>query len=57
MQLGIIWYYKALEIYEKTLGLQHPDTVATYINITNVYEAMGKHKEAKEFRRKAEGLF
>ena len=40
------WYEKALVVDEKTLGLEHPDTAATYNNIALVYQSQGDYSRA-----------
>ena len=47
------WYGKALNICEKTLGEEHPDTAATYNNIGRVYRTQGSYERALEYLRKA----
>ena len=47
------WYGKALAIWEKVLGRQHPDTARTYNGIAIVYGRQGKYAEALEWYGKA----
>jgi len=47
------WYLKALDINEKILGNEHPDTATTYNNIASVYNDLGAYKEALEWYKKA----
>ncbi|MDR0736396.1 MAG: tetratricopeptide repeat protein, partial [Zoogloeaceae bacterium] len=47
------WYRKALDIKEKVLGKDHPDTATTYNNIALVYKAQGEYGKALEEYRKA----
>ena len=52
-QEALEYYEKALEIREKVLGKEHPDTAATYNNIAGVYQDQGNYGEALEYYRKA----
>ena len=47
------WNKKALDIYEKVLGKEHPDTAATYNNIAGVYDSQGDYPKALEWYQKA----
>jgi len=47
------WYHKALEIKEKVLGLNHPDTATTYNNIAGVHERQGDYLRALRWHHKA----
>ncbi|MCL2169691.1 MAG: tetratricopeptide repeat protein, partial [Defluviitaleaceae bacterium] len=47
------WYYKALAIAEKVLGLEHPHTAATYNNIAGVYDNQGDYPKALELYLKS----
>ena len=47
------FYTKALNIYEKVLGKDHPDTASSYNDIGTVYNAIGDYPKALEFRTKA----
>ena len=47
------WYQKALNIREKILGPDHPDTAATYNNIAAVYSKQGEYNKALEWYQKA----
>ena len=47
------WFHKALVISEKVLGLEHPDTAATYNNIAGVYSRQGDYPKALEWFHKA----
>ncbi len=46
-------YQKALEIREKVLGKEHPDTAATYNNIAVVYSTEGVYRKALKWYEKA----
>jgi uncharacterized protein HemY len=43
-----------LEIVEKKHGVKHPETIVTYNNLADVYEKLGDHDKAAEFRAKAD---
>ena len=47
------WYQKALRIWERVLGTDHPDTATTYNNIGEVYRAQGDYASALEWYQKA----
>ena len=47
------FYTKALNIYEKVLGKDHPYTATSYNNIGYVYSDMGDYPKALEFYTKA----
>ncbi|CAF1306429.1 unnamed protein product [Rotaria sordida] len=47
------FYEKALEIREKALPPNHPSLVASYNNVSGVYNAMGEYSKALEFYEKA----
>ena len=47
------FYTKALNIREKVLGKDHPDTANSYNNIGSVYNDMGDYPKALEFYTKA----
>ena len=47
------YYGKALAIYERVLGSEHPDTASTYNNLANVYYAQGDYEKALEYYGKA----
>jgi len=47
------YFFKALAIYEKVLGIDHPDIAQAYYNIGLVLENQGKPKEALEYFSKA----
>ena len=54
------YYGKALDIVEKVLGKEHPDTATTYNNIAGVYDNKGDKDSlnlALEYHRKALGTF
>ncbi|WP_107831297.1 CHAT domain-containing protein [Campylobacter concisus] len=48
---------KALEIREKALGKDHPDTATSYNNIGIVYKNMGDYPKALEFYTKALDIY
>ena len=43
------YYGKALEISERTLGNDHPDTATTYNNMGLAYQAQGEYEKALEY--------
>ena len=47
------WYYKALVIKEKVLGMEHPNTATTYNNIAIVFDNQGEYAKALEWYQKA----
>ena len=47
------YYKKALEIREKVLGPEHPDTATVYNNIALVYGGQGDYAKALEYYKKA----
>ena len=46
-------YKKALEIRERILGEEHPDTATSYNNLGVVYARQGEYKKAEELYKKA----
>jgi tetratricopeptide (TPR) repeat protein/serine/threonine protein kinase len=44
------WLEKAFPIREKALGLRHPDTGSLCDFIAKVYDMVGKHEKAQEYR-------
>jgi tetratricopeptide (TPR) repeat protein len=50
---AILWYQKALAIYEKVLGVEHPYTATTYNNLGYVYHMQGMYSMALESYQKA----
>ncbi len=50
------YYQKALEIDIKVSDQEHPDVVASKVNIGLVLEAMGKKSEAKKMFTEAAGM-
>ena len=51
------WYYKALAIAEKVLGLEHPHTATTYNNIAGVYNNQGDYPKALEWYYKGLAIY
>ena len=47
------WYQKALDIYEKVLGKEHPYTAVSYNNIASVHHRQGDYSKALELHQKA----
>ena len=46
------YYNKALEIFEKVYGEEHPSTATSYNNIGYVYDDLGNHTKALEYYSK-----
>ena len=51
------YYFKALEIREKVLGKEHPDTATSYNNIGLVYGTKGDYDKALEYYFKAKDIY
>ena len=49
-------YKKALEISEKVLGEEHPNTATSYNNLAGLYESQGRYEEAEPLYKKALGI-
>jgi len=49
---SLIWYNKTLDIREKVLGKEHPDTATTYNNIALIYNDQGLYDKALEYYKK-----
>jgi len=47
------WYHKSLEIYERVLGVDHPNTAITYNNIAGVYKDQGDYPKALKWFHKS----
>lgn len=47
------YYEKALEIYKKVLGLEHPDTATIFNNMADAFCELGKYAEAMEYNKNA----
>ena len=47
------YYGKALAIFERVLGTDHPDTATTYNNMGSAYRAQGDYEKALEYYEKA----
>jgi len=47
------YYQKALSIFEKVLGKEHPSTATTYNNIAGVYYKQGDYVKVLEYYQKA----
>ena len=50
-------YGKALEVRERVLGSDHPDTAATYNNMALVYKAQGEYEKALDYYERALTVF
>jgi len=46
-------YRKALEVNQRVLGEDHPDTVKSYYSVADMLEAQGDYEEAERLSRKA----
>ena len=51
------FYGKALAIYEKVFGFEHPHTATSYGNIAYSYHALGNYSEALDACKKAVDIF
>lgn len=49
-------YQRALAIFEKTLGHDHPTTAASLENYAILLRKLDRHKEANEFDARAEAI-
>ncbi len=47
------FWYKVLEIREKVLGEEHPDTASSYNNLALLYKSMGAYEKAEPLYKKA----
>lgn len=47
------WYVKALTIYEKVLGADHPTVTALYDRVATLHQLLGEDDKAQENRQKA----
>ena len=54
---ALAWYGKDLEINEKALGKNHPNTATTYNNIANVYYRQGEYDKALLLYEKALNIY
>jgi tetratricopeptide (TPR) repeat protein len=50
-------YRRALDIREKTLGKEHPDTITTLDNLARVLDDKGDYEEAEKLYRRALEIF
>lgn len=50
-------YHQALSIYEKTLGLNHPDTAKTYIGIAEIYDIQNDYEKSILLYEKALSVY
>ena len=50
---ALTYFQCAVDTAEKMLGMEHPDTAATYYNIAGVYYRMGDYDKALEYYNKA----
>jgi tetratricopeptide (TPR) repeat protein len=46
-------YQKVLQLREKVLGKEHPDTLTTMNNLAELYRLQGRHAEAEQLHQKA----
>jgi len=51
------FYTKALQLYEKILGKEHPHTITSINNLATFYNAQGRYGEAEPFYTKALQLY
>ena len=47
------YFLKSLEIYEKVLGENHPDTATSYNNLAGLYKSQVRYEDAEPFYLKA----
>jgi tetratricopeptide (TPR) repeat protein len=48
-----MWYQRALDGREKTLGKGHPDTLATFHNMASVFDNQGEYDKALTWYQRA----
>lgn len=55
IEMGLAWpyYERALEINEKVLGSEHPDTASSLNNMGYLLQGMGKNEEARPYYERA----
>lgn len=46
-------YERSMQICERVLGVEHPDTASSYSNLASVYERQGKYRKAEELYKKS----
>ena len=46
-------YQRALEIYERVLGSDHPDTATTLSNLADLYDCQGRYEKAESLYQRA----
>ena len=51
------YYFKALVIREKALGVEHPDTAASYNRIGVIYAKQGDYEKALEYFQKSLAIY
>ena len=49
-------YQRALAIYERTLGPEHPDLAGLLVNMAQFYEEQGNHTGAEPLRERARAI-
>ena len=49
---ALMFFNRAVEIREKNLGTEHPDTIESYINIGYLYEKMGDNEKSLLYYKK-----
>jgi tetratricopeptide (TPR) repeat protein len=49
-------YNRALKIYEKALGPEHPNVASTLNNLAGLFQAQGKNTEAEELAERAKEI-
>ncbi len=50
------FYQRAITIYEKALGPEHPDVAATLENYTLMLRVLNRHDEAEKMEARAKGI-
>ena len=54
---ALVWYRKALDIWERLVGAEHPETARAMNNIGTTYAHKGEYHEALAWYRKALAVY
>ena len=57
LENALVQYQKALEIFIKVSGQDHPDVAISYQNLAALYKSQGNHVQTKEMATKAYHIF